>query len=613
MILEKINSPADVRSLSTDELPLLAEEIRKNILNTVSVNGGHLASNLCVVELTIALHRVFDSPNDKIVFDVGHQCYAHKLLTGRREEFSTLRTLDGISGFPVRSESEHDAFGAGHSSTSISAAAGIAAANQLCGKENYTIAVVGDGAFTGGMIYEALNNCSEKERLIIVLNDNDMSISPNVGGMSRYFSKVRSSAKYFDFKHKTKSFFAGTPLIGNGLIKCARSVKNTFKKVVLSQNFFEQFGLGYYGPLNGNDERHIETVLREAKDEKKCCVIHICTKKGMGYAPAEERPDIFHGVSGFDIDSGEIKTGSSDSFSDKFGELVCEHAEKNDRIVAITAAMADGTGLSKFSKLYPDRFFDVGIAEEHALTFASGMASEGIIPIFAVYSTFAQRAFDQLIHDASLQKLHVILALDRAGLVANDGSTHHGIFDTAFVSEIPNVMFLAPNDFDSLSDAMDKAVTASGPVVIRYPKGNDYDMSEFNRKDGYDVRTFGSEPKSAIITYGRLTADAVVAAEKCDGVKVISIKTLSPLPVDEIESELMGIDRIVFAEEGIKNGGIGQRLCATLTERNALVGKNFSIRAIDGIFPKHGKNSELLERLGLSADALAGAINEGGR
>ena len=400
MILENINSPRDVKKLSANELKILAEEIRREILETVSENGGHPAANLCVVELTIALHRVFDSPKDKIIFDVGHQSYVHKLLTGRRESFRSLRKFGGISGFPRRDESEHDPFGAGHSSTSISAAAGIAAANKLNKNDAFTVAVVGDGAFTGGMIYEALNNCADKENLIIVLNDNDMSISPNVGGMSKYFSKFRSSAKYFRFKNGTKRFFNHIPLIGNGLTKCASFVKNRFKKLVMSQNFFEQFGLNYYGPLNGNDIMHLERVFKEARDDKKCSVVHICTTKGKGYKFAEERPDLFHGVSGFDIESGKIKSGEK-SFSEHFGEIICKYAESNEKITAITAAMPDGTGLKEFGRRFPERFFDVGIAEEHALTFACGMATEGMIPVFAVYSTFSQRAFDQLIHDAA--------------------------------------------------------------------------------------------------------------------------------------------------------------------------------------------------------------------
>lgn len=613
MILEKIDSPKDLKPLNDDELKILSDEIRQELLNTVSKNGGHLAANLCVVELTIALHRVFDSPKDKIIFDVGHQSYVHKLLTGRRNEFRSLRKLGGISGFPKRSESEYDAFGAGHSSTSISAAAGIAAANQLYGNDSYTVAIVGDGAFTGGMIYEALNNCADKERLIIVLNDNDMSISPNVGGMSKYFSKVRSSAKYFRFKNGAKRFFEHIPLIGSGLTKGARAVKNSFKKVVMSQNFFEQFGLSYYGPLNGNDEKHLERVLLEAKDDKKCSVVHICTTKGKGYKYAEERPDLFHGISGFDIESGRIKESACESFSERFGKIICEHAEKNDKIVAITAAMPDGTGLAGFAKKFPDRFFDVGIAEEHALTFACGLATEGIIPVFAVYSTFAQRAFDQLIHDAALQNLHIIVTLDRAGLVANDGATHHGIFDTAFISQIPNITFYSPNSFDSLESCFEAALNASGPVVIRYPKSGECDINGFVKADGFEYKDFGNSPKSAVITYGRLTDNAVKAASLCEregeSVRVISITRLNPLPLDEIFESLRCIDNTVFAEEGIKNGGIGQRFCSAVAERG--INTRITLKAIDNIFPEHGSNNELLALLSLSAEDIKNALIAG--
>ncbi len=615
MALEKINSPKDIKSLSNDELNTLCEEIRREIITTVSKNGGHLAANLCVVELTIALHRVFDSPKDKIIFDVGHQSYVHKLLTGRREEFSELRKFNGISGFPKRSESEHDAFGAGHSSTSISAAAGIAAANQLSGNDAFTIAVVGDGAFTGGMIYEALNNCSDKKNLIIVLNDNDMSISPNVGGMSKYFSKVRSSAKYFNFKNGTKQFFEHIPYLGDGLIKMARTVKNSFKRIAMSQNFFEQFGLNYYGPVKGDDISHLERLLNEAKDDGKCSVVHVCTTKGKGYPPAEAHPDIFHGVSGFDIETGEIKCGGKKSFSDSFGELICDRAENNKQLVAITAAMPDGTGLSEFAKRYPDRFFDVGIAEEHALTFACGLATEGYIPVFAVYSTFMQRAFDQLIHDAALQNLHVIVMLDRAGLVANDGATHHGIFDSAFVSEIPNVTFYAPNDFESLAECFDKAITLNGPVVIRYPKGCECNTDGFVKCDGFSYKDFGLSPKNAIITYGRLTDNAIKSATLCNkydfDVRVITLSRLTPLPEDAIIESLHGIDNIVFAEEGIKNGGVGQRLCSTMAEKGVLNNKRFVIKAIENEFPQHGNNDELLKTLSLSEIDIAKALIEG--
>ncbi len=612
MILEKINSPKDIKLLNEAELNTLSAEIRNELITTVSKNGGHLAANLCVVELTLAIHRVFDSPKDKIIFDVGHQSYVHKLLTGRREDFSGLRKINGISGFPKRSESEHDAFGAGHSSTSISAAAGIAAANLLLGNDAYTIAVVGDGAFTGGMIYEALNNCADKKRLIIILNDNDMSISPNVGGMSKYFSKVRSSAKYFRIKNGTKRFFEHIPLIGGGLVKVSRSLKNSVKRVAMSQNFFEQFGLNYYGPVNGNDTIHLERLLTEAKDDGKCSVVHVCTTKGKGYAPAEERPDIFHGVSGFDIATGKIKSSDKESFSERFGKIICERAEENENIVAITAAMPDGTGLADFATRFPNRFFDVGIAEEHAMTFACGLATEGIIPVFAVYSTFMQRAFDQLLHDAALQNLHIIIMLDRAGLVANDGATHHGIFDSAFVAEIPNVTFYAPNDFETLEDCFDKALKANGPVVIRYPKGIESDTNGFIKCDGFEYKDYGSDPKHAVITYGRLTDNAQSAAEDCLAagvpVRVISMLRLSPLPQNEIMEILDGINNIVFAEEGIKNGGVGQRLCSAMTESGVIANKKIVIKAIDNIFPQHGSNGELLKQLGLSADDIAKAV-----
>lgn len=612
MILDKINSPSDLKKLNESQLKELARDIREKLLETVSINGGHLAANLCVVELTIALHRVFNSPTDKIIFDVGHQAYVHKLLTGRRDAFSSLRQFGGISGFPKRSESEHDAFGVGHSSTSISAAAGIAAANKINGNNAYTIAVVGDGAFTGGMIYEALNNCSDKERLIIILNDNDMSISPNVGGMSKYFSKFRSSAKYFKLKNGTKRFFSKIPLVGNGLAKSARAIKNHLKKIVLSQNFFEQFGLNYYGPLNGNDEKHLEIVLNEAKNDKYCSVIHICTTKGKGYAPAEQRPDLFHGVSGFDIKSGKLKESKEESYSQRFGKLICDRAKTNEKIVAITAAMPDGTGLSDFSKLFPDRFFDVGIAEEHAMTFACGLATEGIIPVFAVYSSFMQRAYDQLIHDAALQNLHVIVMLDRAGLVANDGATHHGIFDVSFVSAIPNVTVYSPNSFRSLEECFDKALNANGPVVIRYPKSTDSENIGFIKQDGFDFADFGNKPKNSIITYGKLTENAVAAAKilENEGIstKVFSLVSLSPLPENALFETLSGIDNILFAEEGIENGSVAQRIISAMTENGLMQNKRCAVTAIDGVFPQHGSNKQLLETLSLSPESIANQL-----
>lgn len=613
-MLENINSPEDLKSVPESRIPELAAEIRGKLLETVSENGGHLASNLCVVELTIALHRVFNSPKDKIIFDVGHQSYVHKLLTGRYGDFCTLRRFGGISGFPRMCESEHDAFGTGHSSTSISAAAGIAAANRLAGDDSFTVAVVGDGAFTGGMIYEALNNCAGMDRLIIVLNDNDMSISPNVGGMSRYFSKFRSSAKYFRFKSGVKHFFGSVPLIGNGLIRASRAAKNRLKKILLSQNFFEQFGLGYYGPVNGNDEKHLEAVLREARNDGKCSVVHICTKKGKGYVPAEEHPECFHGVSGFDIETGRINKSARESFSERFGKLICDRAEKDGRIVAVTAAMPDGTGLSGFAKRFPERFFDVGIAEEHAMTFSCGMAARGCIPVFAVYSTFMQRAYDQFIHDAALQGLHVILALDRAGIVGGDGPTHHGIFDVAETATVPGVTVYSPATFAALEECFDKALAADCPVVIRYPRGGEADLSgaALTRASG-DIAysdTGSTRPETALITYGRISEACAGAAAACPGTRLILLERLEPLDTDTLERLVTGVRAVVVAEEVIKSGGIGERICARLSERGALDGKKFRILAIDGVFPPHGKNELLLSALGLDKESIVKTLKE---
>ena len=609
MYLENIKSPADVKALKREELPELCEEIRRKLLETVSVNGGHLASNLCVVELTVALHRVFSTPEDKIIFDVGHQSYVHKLLTGRYDLFDTLRKHGGISGFTRRCESEHDAFGAGHSSTSISAAAGIAVADKLAGRDSFTVAVVGDGAFTGGMIYEAINNCAGIDHLIIVLNDNDMSISPNVGGMSRYFSKFRSSTKYFRFKNGTKRAFSHIPLVGEPIIKGGRAVKNWFKKRLLSQNYFEQFGLSYYGPVDGSDEKHIEAVLREAMQDGSCSVVHLCTTKGKGYAPAEEHPDKYHGIGGFDIETGKIKNGCGESFSERFGKLICDRAEKDERIAAVTAAMPDGTGLCEFARRFPQRFFDVGIAEEHALTFSCGLAAEGMIPVFAVYSTFMQRAYDQLLHDAAIQNLHVICMLDRAGLVGADGATHHGIFDVSFTCAIPGVTVYSPDTFASLEECFDKALAAEGPVVIRYPKDSEPDYGGRRFEDDGEVGVCGDEnAPCAIMTYGRMVKNALdavdILAARGINAKVIRLTRLSPLPEEKILKFAGGLSSLLFLEEGIEAGGIGERTGALLAEAGGSK-PAYAVAAVKGVFPAHGKNAELFEELGISAEKAA--------
>ncbi|MBP5231715.1 MAG: 1-deoxy-D-xylulose-5-phosphate synthase [Clostridia bacterium] len=440
MILETISSPEDLKQIPAEQIPALTNEIREELLRTVSQTGGHLASNLGVVELTVALHRVFDCPTDSILFDVGHQSYVHKLLTGRSGAFSSLRSFGGLSGFTSREESECDAFGCGHSSTSVSAAVGIATANRLNGSDAYTVAVIGDGAFTGGMVYEALNNCAGCTNLIIVLNDNNMSIAKNVGAMDTYLNRFRNSAKYFRMKNGIKQFFGKIPLIGGGLVRVSRAVKRGVKKLLIRENFFEHLGLSYYGPLDGNDEALLETVLKEAKKDGKCSVVHVCTKKGKGYSPAEERPDLYHGVGRFRPEEGVLpQPDAPQTFSDAFGEALCDLAEENRDICAITAAMPDGTGLLPFQERFPDRFFDVGIAEEHAVTFACGLAAKGLRPVFAVYATFAQRCYDQILHDCAIQKLPVVFAFDRAGFVGPDGVTHHGVFDVSFLNAIPGI------------------------------------------------------------------------------------------------------------------------------------------------------------------------------
>lgn len=614
MILENINYPNDIKNLTRPELDTLLNELRDMVIRSVSKTGGHLASNLGVVELTVALHRVFDSPNDKIIWDVGHQSYIHKILTGRKDRFDSLRQYGGLSGFTKRDESEHDPFGAGHSSTSISAAIGIAAANKLEGKTDYTIAVVGDGAFTGGMIYEALNNCADKEHLIIILNDNDMSISPNVGGISRYFRRFRTTPRYFRFKHCLKRVFEVLPFVGKYLISAARKIKNCFKRMLVRENFFEVLGLNYYGPIDGNNEKHLELVLKEAKKEEKCSVIHICTKKGKGYSYAEENPALYHSVSGFDIQTGKIKNGHKKTFSSYFGELITEAAQNNKDICAVTAAMGGGTGLESFGKAFPERFFDVGIAESHALTFSAGLASQGKIAVFAVYSTFFQRAYDQFLHDASLQKLPVILALDRAGLVADDGPTHHGVFDVAVINSIPNTQIYAPECFEDMKWSFEQAVKAKLPVAVRYPKGapEDYDRSFFKGSGDMRFCSFGNNPSVSIITYGRITKNALLAAtqlyKKGIQTKVIKLIRIKPIDFKKLDKMIFSTNILYILEEGIKTGGTGEMIINTFAANDILNNKKVKIKAIDDTFVTYGNNELLYRDCGFLPEQIADDI-----
>ena len=471
-MIEKIASPADIKQLNPADITALCGEIREEILTAVAKNGGHLASNLGIVETTVALHRVFDAPRDAIVFDVGHQCYAHKILTGRRAGFADLRKYGGMSGFPRREESEYDPLSAGHSGPALSCAIGMAEANRQAGRDAWVVAVIGDASFGCGMVYEALQNCAKRGlKLLIVLNDNEMSISKNVGALSDYFTKIRLSRGYFSFKHTVHKICARIPVLGRGVIRCAIGVKEFIKRTLNKKNIFENLGLEYLGPVDGSREDTLEYVFREAMGCDVPCIVHVITQKGRGYAPAEAHPERYHAVSPFDpaVDIGEVP--KKRTFSDAFGESLCRLAEKDGRLCAITAAMRDGTGLAPFAERYPHRFYDVGIAEEHAVSFAAGLSRGGMRPVAAIYSTFAQRSFDQVLHDCALQKLPVVLALDRCGIVPGDGTTHQGLFDVGLFTPIPGVEVFAPESYAELDDHLTRALTSDAVSVIRYPRG----------------------------------------------------------------------------------------------------------------------------------------------
>ncbi len=616
-MLENIKSPDDIKKFSDTELENLASEIRDKIIETVSVNGGHLGSNLGLVEATLTIHKLFNVPEDKLIFDVGHQCYTHKLLTGRYDSFSTIRTGGGLSGFTNRFESEYDTFTAGHSGSAISAALGVATADKLAGKDNYTVAVVGDGSFTNGMVYEALNNCNNKDvNLIIVLNDNEMSISQNVGSLAGYLSKIRTSSVYYYFKRGCQKIFGRIPYFGKLLLKLTRHIKNGFKRLFYKQPFFEPLGVKYLGPVDGNDIDRLEIVMKEAKRTGRCTLVHIKTKKGNGYKYAEDMPENYHSVSAFDPDSG-VGEGISNDFSSEFGRIVCARSEKDSRICAITSAMRDGTGLAGFAEKYPDRFFDVGIAEEHEIAFAGGLAAQGMIPVCALYSTFAQRTYDQIIHDVSLQKLHIVIALDRAGIVPGDGETHQGIFDCAFISGIPNTEIYSPDSFAEMKTCFGKAFDSDIISVVRYPKGKeaDYNREAFKSYGEFSVcdSFINDKPNVVVFTYGSLTKNVYDAAKTlCDeGISVRIIKLLKVHPVCDYIGDISrftdGASLLYFAEEGIKNGGVSQKVISALSESGKL-SQNTFIHAIDGFYPVHGSVEYVREKCGLDSESLANEV-----
>lgn len=615
-LLDKIDSPADLKGLTLAELKRLCGEIRKELINTVSANGGHLASNLGVVELTVAIHKAFDSPNDQIVWDVSHQCYPHKLLTGRRDEFKTIRQYGGISGFTKPNESVHDPFGAGHSSTSISAASGLARAKTLKGEDGYVVAVIGDGALSGGLAYEGINNAGRNhDRLIIILNDNKMSISKNVGAMARHLALIRIKPWYFRVKDAIENILIHTPLIGNIIRNALIASKSFIKNALYHSTVFEEMGLIYMGPVDGHNIEQTLRVLERAKKLKRPVLIHVMTVKGKGYSFAENDPGAFHGVSKFDVDTGDpISPVSCDTYSEIFGRALCLAAESDSRVCAITAAMKDGTGLAEFSELFKNRFFDVGIAEEHAVVFAAGLARNGMLPVFAVYSTFLQRAYDQIIHDAALQKLKVVFAVDRAGIVGEDGETHQGIFDNAMLTEIPGITVFSPCTGDELQNFLYSAMYGcEGPAAVRYPRGAPEDAPEGFHPSYENFDIFNGEEKSdtLIVTYGRLFYSAARAVKllKKQNINAAVLKLNRIKPIDKTCFEICRYyKKIFFFEEGIKIGGVGEQFCIKLYE-NGFEGKYF-IHAIDDHFVVQGNAKRLLSDLGLDEKGMAAAVIE---
>lgn len=592
--LDRINSPVDLKDIPAEEMGALAEEIRAELVRITSQNGGHLASNLGVVELTMAIHRVFDIPNDHLIFDVGHQSYVHKMLTGRYDRMDTLRKAGGISGFTNRKESKYDCFGAGHSSTSISSALGFAISDKLSGKDSYTIAVVGDGAYTGGMIHEALNNCRKDLNLIIVMNENEMSISKNIGRFAKNLAKLRTSAGYFKTKKATGAFLKRIPFVGNYLFKFVLGIKKSVKNTLYGSNYFESMGLTYLGPIDGNDYSAVENLLNEAKKLNESVVVHIKTQKGKGFEPAERYPELYHGMQPMDAPSTV-----GNSFSAETGDILCELAEKDEKVCAITAAMCDGTGLVKFREKYSDRFFDVGIAEEHALTFAAGLAANKMKPFAAIYSTFLQRGYDNIIHDIALQRLPCVICVDRAGLNSGDGATHHGIFDVAFLSQIPNMSIYTPTTLGALRVALSDAYNSDTPCAVRYPSGyENKDIVKAFYPDGkYDTPSAVCDykptdtPSIIIITDGKIVTEALYAKKALEtgGINVGIILLEKIKPYGECARTVMSllpstVKNVIFLEEEIRSGGMGMNLSDEMKRRHMLDDICYEIVAVDDNF-----------------------------
>lgn len=616
MLLETIEKENDIKKIPLEQMPVLAQEIRDFLLESLSKTGGHLASNLGAVELTMALHYVLSLPKDKIIWDVGHQSYTHKILTGRKDGFKNLRQYGGLSGFPKREESPCDAYDTGHSSTSISAGVGYVCASKVSGEEYHVVSVIGDGALTGGMAYEALNNAASlNKNFVIVLNDNKMSISENVGGISSYLSNLRTAESYTDLKSEVKKTLNKVPGIGPVMVQRIHKTKDSIKQLMIPGMFFEDMGIKYLGPVNGHDCGRMIQIFQEAKKVNGPVLVHIQTEKGRGYEPARKHPARFHGTSAFNLEHGiPLKTGGKANYTDIFSTVMLKLADRIPNLVALTAAMPDGTGLKRFRNRFPQRFFDVGIAEEHAVTCAAGMALGGMIPVVAIYSSFLQRAVDQIIEDVCLQNLHVIFAIDRAGLVGSDGETHQGCFDLSYLSMIPNMTVLAPKNKWELSDMLKFAVRYQGPIAIRYPRGEAYDGLEEYREPmvyGKSELIFEGE-ETALLSVGSMVETAVEVREKLKADKInatlVNARFIKPLDTKILDRLALKHKKIVTMEENVKNGGFGMAVSEYMQEYHPEV--KVQIIALPDAFITHGNPKLLKAKAGIDADSIYGAIKE---
>ena len=616
MVLDRIQKENDIKSLTNAEIEELKDEIREFLITTISETGGHLASNLGVIELTMALHLTFDLPKDKIIWDVGHQSYTHKILTGRKAAFSNLRQYGGISGFPKTAESPCDCFNTGHSSTSISAGLGMAMARDIEGENYSVVSVIGDGALTGGIAFEALNNASQlHSNFIIVLNDNNMSISENVGGMNLYLSNFRTADSYRDLKSGVMNTLNSIPVYGERMVKRIRSAKSGIKQLFVPGMFFEEMGIIYLGPVDGSNINEMRKVFLEAKRVNGPVLVHVITKKGAGYAPAERHPSRFHGTEPFEIENGIPKNKRLKAhYTDVFSTIIKKLGERNDKIVTITAAMEDGTGLRRFHNVLPERFFDVGIAEQHAVTFAAGLANAGLVPVFAVYSSFLQRAYDQILHDVCIQNLHVIFAIDRAGLVGSDGETHQGIFDLSYLSSIPNMTILAPKNKWELSDMLKFATKFDGPIAVRYPRGEAYDgLKEHREPIQYGKSERITEGKDvALFALGSMVATAVEVVERLQehGIEatLINARFAMPFDKDAIGEIACSHKLLVTMEENVQSGGFGEHVNQYISEKGYEISTlNISI---PDVYVEHGSVTILKKVLGIDTDSIVKRILE---